>query len=42
MHVLSRIVRFGLICGNDFVKYVLNKVAKCNERKFKVLISVHR
>ena len=28
MHVLPRIVRFGLICGNDFVIYVLTKVAK--------------
>ena len=22
MHVLPRIVRFGLICGNDLVKYI--------------------
>ena len=28
MYVLTRIMRFGLICGNDFVKYVLTKVAK--------------
>ena len=42
MHVLPRIVRFGLICGNEFVKYVLTKVAKCKKREFKVLICVHR
>ena len=42
MHVLPRIVRFGLICGNDFVKYVLTKFAKCNKREFKVLICVRR
>ena len=40
MHVLPRIVRLGVICGNDFVKYVLTKVAKCNKRIFKVLICV--
>ena len=33
MHVLPRIVRFGLICGNDFLKYILTKVAKCNKRE---------
>ena len=36
MHVLSRIVRFGLIYGNDFVKYVLTKVAKCNKGNLSV------
>ena len=42
MHALPRIVRFGLICGNDFVKYVLTKVAKCNKKEFNVLICVRR
>ena len=32
----------GLICGNDFVKYVLTKVSKYNKREFKMLICVHR
>ena len=42
MHVLPRIVRFGLTCGNDFVRYVLTKVAKCNKRDFKVLMCVRK
>ena len=45
MRVLPRIVRFGLIFSNDFVKinyYVLTKVEKCNKREFKVLICVSR
>ena len=40
MHDLPRIVRFGVICGNDLLKFVLTKVAKCNKRIFEVLICV--
>ena len=42
MHVLPRIVKFWVIYGNDFAKYILTKVAKCNKAEFKVLICVPR
>ena len=42
MHDLPRIARFGLMYGNNFVKYVLTKVAKYNKKEFKVLICVHK
>ena len=30
MHVLPRIVKFWVICGNDFVKYIATKQnSKC-------------
>ena len=40
MHDLPRIVRFGVICGNNLLKFVLSKVAKCNKRILEVLIFV--
>ena len=40
MHNLYRIIRFGCICGNVFVNFVLTKVTNA-KNEFKVLIHVY-